>query len=159
MKSINNFINEALIKKDTKLDFLPIKDIFEYCRIYLELDDKEDIYQNKFKKAIEKWASDFDIKYVSYPIVFGESEDVVYKIKEIYKELNLDLKKVTFNFNTNGLEKYFIDTTDYFDGADLGMDETEYPALCGTSNSLNMSCFIITDRKYIETATIIFEKK
>ena len=30
MKTINNYISEALIKKDTKLDFILVKDIFEY---------------------------------------------------------------------------------------------------------------------------------
>lgn len=161
MKTLNNYINESLIKKDTKLktDFLSVKDIFEYCKIYWELEDKEEPFQGEFKKAIEKWANDFDVKLVSYPIVFGDSKDAVNKIKEVYKDLNLDLEKVTFNSNSNNLyNKYYGNTTKYFDGLDLDMDPIEYPLLEGSDNSLNMSCNIIT-KKYVETAVIIFEKK
>ena len=161
MKSLQNYIGEALIKKDTKLDFLLVKDIFEYCRIYLELDDEEEVCRREFKKAIEKWADDFDIKYVSYPIVFGDSEEVVEKVKDIYKELGLDIKNVKFNYNNDGLNKYFRNTTEYFDGTkfDMGIGDDQYPVLCGTDNSLNMSCYIITDEGYEETATIIFKKE
>ena len=161
MKTINNYISEALIKKDTKLDFILVKDIFEYCRIYVDFNYPKEKACIEFKKAIEKWADDFDIKYVSYPIVFGDSEEVVEKVKDIYKELGLDIKNVKFNYNNDGLNKYFRDTTEYFDGTkfDMGVGDDQYPVLCGTNNSLNMPCYLITDEGYEETATIIFEKK
>ena len=158
MKSLQNYIDEALIKKDTKLDFLLVKDIFEYCRIYVDFNYPKEKACIEFKKAIEKWANDFDVKYVSYPIVFGDSEEVVEKVKDIYKELGLDIKNVKFNYNNDGLNKYFRDTTEYFVGANLCMGDDQYPVLCGTNNSLNMPCYIITDEGYEETATIIFEK-
>lgn len=90
MKTLNNYISEALIKKDTILG-LEIEDKIKFCfKLNTYLDKK---FVDQSKEIISKWCE--DDKSIKGPIVY-KKEDEWFDEEEL-KRKNIKIKEVNLN--------------------------------------------------------------
>ena len=96
MKTLNNYINEALIKKDTKITINPIDTIFDYFSLVnKKIVNNEEEYLEKLKSLISKWVNEYNIKSVDGPYIFANGNS-----KDDYEEF-YDFIKNNTNMNPN----------------------------------------------------------
>ena len=96
MKTINNYINEALIKKDTKITISANDIIFGYFSLVNKktVKDKEG-YLAKLKSLIDKWVNAYNIKSVDGPYIYSNDNN-----KNDYEEFYNFIRNNT-NINPN----------------------------------------------------------
>ena len=98
MKTLNKYINEALIKKDTKIDEpfdINLKnEIFEY----LTINEK---YQNESLEIIENWIVNNHVKEVEYVLAPATLQTI---IANHYHD-NDDVKYDNYNYDYNKVKK------------------------------------------------------
>ena len=96
MKTLNNYLNEALIKKDTKITINANDIIFEYFSLVNKktVNDKER-YLVKLKSLIDKWVNAYNIKSVDGPYIYANDNS-----KNDYEEFYNFIKNNT-NKNPN----------------------------------------------------------
>ena len=64
MKTLNNYINEALIKKDTKISYYN-KELLEDILSFFSINDYYDDYE-KIKQSIIDWINDYNVNDVEF---------------------------------------------------------------------------------------------
>ncbi len=100
MKTLNNYISEALIKKDTKIDMsgkdvnILKEEIFEY----LTINEK---YKNESLEIIEKWIDDNHVKNIEYILAPFTLTNI---ISSHYHD-NDNVKYNNYNYNYKEVKK------------------------------------------------------
>ena len=91
MKSLNIYINEALIKKDTNLGLLDIEDKIKFCFKLNTYSDEKFVEQTK--NIIGKWCED-DVR-IEGPIVY--QKEYGWFDEEALKRNNIKIKEIDDN--------------------------------------------------------------
>ena len=134
MKTLNNYINESLIKKDTKIDVsFDINKLKEEIFEYLTINEK---YKNESLEIIEKWIDDNHVKNIEYILApstltniisshYHDNDNVKYnnynynykEVKKLEQKLNSHCDNI---YELNRLSKIYVFDDmiahDFFDG-------------------------------------------
>ena len=99
MKTLNNYINESLIKKDTKIDVsFDINKLKEEIFEYLTINEK---YRDESLDIIENWINDNHIKNIEYILAPSTLTNI---ISSHYHD-NDNVKYNNYNYNYNVVKK------------------------------------------------------
>ena len=154
MKTLNNYINEALISKNTKIntDEPIFDDIFKHISIYSSEDIyNEYIYLNNIKDFIKEWITKYNIKEVDGPYIYysqknnKEVEKLLKFIKTYYNNIYDDYKELNYDDVEPRLKNGFKDfyernkVVPYFNVKCFNF-KCDYPVMFGTSQRLSCSC-------------------
>ena len=160
MKTLNNYIFDALIKKDTKLINPIEEEIYNHFKIIKpEYIDKCDNYLKELKDTIEEWIETYDIKNVDGPYINGDNyygedpnvEKLLNFIKNNYNNIFDDYKeidKIEVNKLTNNFD-------DWKEPNKIDPDFLSYPQknkrpyLLGTSKRISIHLTDITSSAII----------
>jgi hypothetical protein len=99
MKKLNNYINEALIKKDTKIDVsFDINKLKEEIFEYLTINEK---YKNESLDLIENWIIDNHVENIEYILAPSTLTNI---ISSHYHD-NDNVKYNNYNYNYKEVKK------------------------------------------------------
>lgn len=100
MKTLNNYINESLIKKDTKIDVsFDINKLKEEIFEYLTINEK---YRDESLDIIENWINDNHIKNIEYILAPSTLTNI---ISSHYHD-NDNVKYNNYNYNYKEVKKW-----------------------------------------------------
>lgn len=150
MKNINNYINEALIKKDTKIKSPILEDIYKHFKIikpaYIDTADK---YFKELKDNIEKWIELYKIKDVDGPYIYGDDYYSSYDpdAKKLFDFIEINNNNIFNDYKKIEKKKVKEITDNYNDWCDKNKidpsfkyypNKNDVPYLLGTSRRISI---------------------
>ena len=118
MKTLNNYINEALIKKDTKISYYNkelLEDILSFFFFFYYYDDYE-----KIKQSIIDWINDYNVNDVVFYLPNKNMLNATLNLEKIQDKININPsmnKSIEKNgFNSNCKKYYRFQAGILFEG-------------------------------------------
>ena len=118
MKTLNNYINEALIKKDTKISYYN-KELLEDILNFLDINNYYDDYE-KIKQSIIDWINDYNVNDVVFYLPNKNMLNATLNLEKIQDKININPsmnKSIEKNgFNSNCKKYYRFPSGILFEG-------------------------------------------
>ena len=118
MKTLNNYINEALIKKDTKISYYN-KELSEDILSFFSINDYYDDYE-KIKQSIIDWINDYNVNDVVFYLPNKNMLNATLNLEKIQDKININPsmnKSIEKNgFNSNCKKYYRFQAGILFEG-------------------------------------------